>query len=112
MYKLLFLLLLSVGARSQTFYKTPSGQKYHLGSCHTVKNVSQEITSQQAIELGLQPCKVCRPANIYGTGMAVPNKAKGQGNTVQCKGTTKAGTRCRHKTRIGDGYCFQHKRGK
>jgi hypothetical protein len=27
---------------------------------------------------------------------------------VQCKGITQSGTRCRHVTRIANGYCFQH----
>lgn len=28
--------------------------------------------------------------------------------TVQCKGTTKKGTQCKHMTSIANGYCFQH----
>ena len=33
---------------------------------------------------------------------------QGQSTTVQCKGTTKAGTRCKHMTSIANGYCYQH----
>lgn len=72
-----------------------------------VKNVSEQITVSQARELGLQPCKICRPQNIYATSPTT-NKAQGEGTTVQCSGTTKAGTRCKHMTRIANGYCFQH----
>jgi len=106
----ILLLFLIVGpfANSQTVYKTPSGAKYHLASCRMVKNVSEEIMVEQAIQLGLQPCKICNPENIYTAGSG-PSKAKGEAKkTVQCKGFTKAGTRCRHMTSIANGYCYQH----
>jgi len=71
-----------------------------------VKNVSEEITIQQAIELGLEPCKICNPPTTNAP-LGV-KKAQGQNNTVQCKGLTKAGTRCKHMTSIANGYCYQH----
>ncbi|WP_350028985.1 DUF5763 domain-containing protein [Flavobacterium terrisoli] len=41
--------------------------------------------------------------------MANPcHRGRGQSQTVQCKGTTKKGTRCKHMTSIANGYCFQH----
>lgn len=107
LYKILFLLLLSLGTKAQTVYKTPSGKKYHLAGCRMVENVSQAITPDQARDLGLEPCKICKPADIY----VVPATGKPQGQapaTVQCKGITKAGTRCKHMTRIANGYCAQH----
>ena len=110
MLKILALLLFSFSLQAQTVYKTPSGAKYHLASCHAVKNVSEQISITQAKELGLEPCKICKPQNINALGSS-PNKAKGEGETVQCKGTTKAGTRCKHMTRIANGYCFQHQPG-
>ena len=73
-----------------------------------VKNVSEEISTAKAIELGLQPCKICNPANIYAANVPVVHKAQGQTTTAQCKGTTKAGTRCKHMTSIANGYCYQH----
>jgi hypothetical protein len=88
-------------------YKTPSGAKYHLSTCRMVKNTSEQITVSKAIELGLQPCKICNPPIISALGASL-NKAQGEGETVQCKGFTKSGTRCKHMTRIGNGYCFQH----
>jgi Family of unknown function (DUF5763) len=106
--KIFFLLLLSASLNAQDIYKTPSGAKYHLATCRMVKNVSEKITVEQAKELGLQPCKICNPQNIYATAASATNKAQGQGESVQCKGITKAGTRCRHMTRIANGYCFQH----
>lgn len=94
---------------AQWVYKTPSGAKYHTDKCHTVKNVSDRLSLTDALKKRLEPCKICKPpvgiASSYGTG----NKTTGgQGQTVQCTGLTKAGTRCKHKTSIGNGYCFQH----
>jgi hypothetical protein len=78
-----------------------------LATCHMVKNVSEKISPARAIELGLEPCKICKPPAF--TQLPVSSKkAQGQSETVQCKGITKAGTRCKHMTRIANGYCFQH----
>ena len=107
---LLFLLFSISQLDAQTVYKTPSGAKYHTATCSTVKNVSEAITLEKAMELGLGACKVCKPVEAYGSG----NKTKqpqGQSETVQCKGKTKAGTRCKHMTKIANGYCFQHQPG-
>lgn len=104
----ILILCFCISLKAQTVFKTPSGAKYHLASCRMVKNVSEEITTSKAKELGLQPCKICNPQNIYGFAAPVSHKAQGEGTTVQCKGITKAGTRCKHMTSIGNGYCFQH----
>lgn len=106
MLKFLIVLLLPFSVKAQTFYKTPSGAKYHLASCRMVKNVSEEIILDKAAELGLGPCKICNPPIANGTTGV--KKPQGQNETVQCNGKTKAGTRCKHRTRIGNGYCFQH----
>jgi len=93
---------------SQTVFKTPSGNKYHLASCRMVKNVSEEISVEKAAELGLTPCKICKPDNIYSSAQEVNHKAQGQNTSVQCHGLTKTGSRCRHMTKIANGFCFQH----
>jgi Family of unknown function (DUF5763) len=103
----LFVVVFSISLKAQTVFKTPSGAKYHLSSCRMVKNVSEEITISRAKELGLQPCKICQPDNINGQ-IPIVHKAQGQSTTVQCKGLTKAGGRCKHMTSIANGYCFQH----
>jgi hypothetical protein len=105
---LIIFLLCTCLAKAQSFYKTPSGSKYHLSTCRMVRNVSDEITAAEAIKFGLQPCKICEPENIYAAGAPSPHKAQGQNITVQCKGMTKAGNRCKHMTSIGNGYCYQH----
>jgi hypothetical protein len=100
------LIVLSISLKAQAVYKTPSGEKYHLASCRMVKNVSEKITVKQAIALGLQPCKICSPQISDESILA--NKAKGKYKTVQCKGLTKTGNRCKHMTSIANGYCYQH----
>ena len=72
-----------------------------------VKNTSEKISSAKAKELGLQPCKICKPPDIRALGL-VSKKPAGQGETTQCLGRTKAGSRCKHMTKIANGYCFQH----
>jgi hypothetical protein len=105
---LLYFLFISLTITAQKIYKTPSGARYHLGSCRMVKNVSEEISFEKAAQLGLTPCKICRPTNYTALGLKSSNTARGQNVTVQCKGTTKKGTRCKHMTSIANGYCFQH----
>jgi len=103
-----FILLITVSVNAQTVFKTPSGAKYHLASCRMVKNVSEEITTARAKELGLEPCKICNPDNVSMRAFLV-HKAQGQSTTTaQCKGLTKAGNRCMHMTSIANGFCFQH----
>jgi hypothetical protein len=104
----IFIVIVS-SANGQSVYKTPSGNHYHLETCHMVKNVSERITITHAIEIGLLPCKICKPPISKNIPLSGTNKAKGQQKiTTQCKAQTKAGSRCKHKTSIGNGYCFQH----
>jgi len=106
--QLFILIFLFHTSKSQVVYKTPSGTKYHLATCRMVNNVSKQLPLSEAIQAGLDPCKICKPP-IQESPIQSPRKnAKGQSNTVQCRGVTKAGTRCKHKTSIANGYCFQH----
>ena len=106
--QILLLLLFSVAVKAQTVYKTPSGAKYHLANCRMVKNVSQEIKLENAIKEGLTACKICNPPTSTRSNLYQTKSAQGEATTVQCKGKTKAGARCKHKTSIANGYCFQH----
>ena len=96
-----------LSTNAQTFYRTPSGKKYHLANCRMVKNVSQAVSVTELKKSELEPCKICHPQNVYVSDGPI-KKVQGQSATVQCKGMTKAGTRCRHRTGIGNGYCYQH----
>ncbi|MCF1715964.1 DUF5763 domain-containing protein [Flavihumibacter sp. RY-1] len=108
MIKIIILLLFSYSASSQNIFKTPSGQKYHLETCRMVENVSRQITVAEAQKLGLQPCKICKPKTLSLISTTLSPKSGTQKETVQCKGITKQGNRCKHMTRIGNGYCYQH----
>src|SRR5215218_4256790 len=96
--RIIILLLLTASLKAQTVYKTPSGPKYHTANCHMVKNVSKAISLSRATEPGLQPCKICKPASAPQN--LVSSKPQETESTTQCSGLTKAGTRCKHITRI------------
>lgn len=95
----------------QTTYRTPSGTKYHLSTCRMVENVSTKMASDaEILSLKLEPCKICKPpltARLKPT-YTKASKAVGTGTTVQCKGRTAKGARCKHKTSLANGYCYQH----
>jgi hypothetical protein len=96
---------------AQNMYKTPSGKKYHLASCRMVKNVSAKLLTPYDIQkYHLTPCKICKPPlHIKKYLQTSDNKAVGQRQqSLRCKGLTKKGTRCKHRTKIANGYCFQH----
>ena len=53
MYKLLLFItgaFLSLNIHAQAVFKTPSGAKYHLATCRSVKNVSEEKLIYKALE--------------------------------------------------------------
>lgn len=106
-----FLIILSSEVSSQFVYKTPSGAKYHRYTCRMVDNVSKKVSLENAITKHiLKPCKICSPPIKAGniSSYANNNKAVGKCTSVQCSGVTKKGNRCRHKTRLCNGYCYQH----
>ncbi|RKE91920.1 DUF5763 domain-containing protein [Ichthyenterobacterium magnum] len=107
---LFFLLVVSSKVNAQSFYKTPSGEKYHLSSCRMVENVSKKLSDNDISKYGLTPCKICKPPIVKSitNSFSKANKAVGISNTVQCKGKTKKGIRCKHKTSLANGYCYQH----
>jgi len=109
MFKYLFCLFLFTSTvLAQRVYKTRSGAKYHRGTCRMVENVSEAISLEKAVQLGLSPCKICKPNNYKPLRFKSSNQAQGENKTVQCNAKTKKGTRCKHRTSIANGYCFQH----
>lgn len=42
-------------------YRTPSGERYHRVTCRSVKGKAIPLSLSEAKDLGLTPCKVCRP---------------------------------------------------
>lgn len=93
--------------KAQDVYKTPYGKKFHTVTCRMVQNVSQKITVEQALVMNLDPCKFCHPYTPH-TVKTISHSPAGENRTVQCKGYTKSGTRCKHMTSIANGYCYQH----
>lgn len=110
-YLLIFFILLGFETISQNVYKTPSGKKYHLASCRMVENVSKKLLGKKAFfKHRLTPCKICKPPKVKDliNTFNFTNKAVGTSKSVRCKGITKKGTRCKHFTKIANGYCYQH----
>lgn len=105
-----FIVFFSANAYSQMVYKTPSGTKYHLSNCRMVKNVSSKLTIDKARREGLSPCKICNAptGNTLGIYSSSTKKTNGINSKNRCIGITKRGTRCKHFTRIGNDYCYQH----
>ncbi len=104
------LLLASSFCNAQFVYKTPSGNRYHLASCRSVRNVSEKVSLARAQQEGLTACLICKPAALSGMQTVKPAAGENK-STVQCMGLTKAGNRCLHKTNIGNGFCYQHQPG-
>lgn len=48
-----------------TIYRTKTGTKYHLDGCRHLSKSKIEITVNEAINRKLEPCKHCKPPNIY-----------------------------------------------
>ncbi len=107
---ILSFLLLGYNADAQKVYRTPSGNCYHTAVCRTVKNVSTALSLSVAAKQGLRACKICKPTNVQPAG-TYKNPSGTQQGTSQCRGITKAGSRCKHKTSMGNVYCFQHQPG-
>jgi len=103
--------------QAQTVYKTPSGKKYHTATCRSVKNVSEGLSISAAQSRGLTACLICNPTaentrntSPSTTGLGI-KKGEAQGSratSIQCRGTTKKGARCKRMTKNVNGYCFQH----
>lgn len=72
-----------------------------------VKNVSKKVSFSDISRYGLLPCKICKPP-YNNTVSSFKNKSVGKSSSVRCRGKTKRGTRCKHKTRLANGYCYQH----
>lgn len=107
----LFTLNINIHIHAQDVYKTPSGNKYHLSSCRMVENVSKKLVGNDEVsEYKLTPCKICNPPRQLNLShnYTSSNKAVGTSSSVRCNGYTLSGTSCKHKTRLANGYCYQH----
>lgn len=47
--------------RDDLLYYKNNGRKYHLSKCIAVNRSAMEITKDEALKMGLEPCKICKP---------------------------------------------------
>ena len=89
----------SVQAFSQTVYASERGEKYHTADCK-LSGDARGLTLAEAKRAGKGACGVCKPEEHF------------KDKTVQCKGKTADGTRCKRMTADKGAKCFQHKASK
>jgi hypothetical protein len=110
-FSIIFLTIICFQVKAQDVFKTPSGKKYHLASCRMVENVSKKMLGKKDISKHqLTPCKICKPPALKDLveTFNFSSKAVGKAVSVRCKGVTKKGARCKHVTKIANGFCYQH----
>lgn len=116
---LLVALVFSTNAISQTVYTTKTGEKFHKSNCRYLKYSKYEIKLERALELGYTACKVCKPSSKKGaevittnakaiTPSPVKQTPSKKAVATQCTGKTKAGKRCKRRTKNASGRCYQH----
>ena len=124
----LVLLILSVAfttlVSSQEVFTTKTGEKYHKSTCRYLKYSKYKIELEKAIQLGYDPCSVCKPptkvSNTNNTTSSLKESTETKTTTknptvsskkavaTQCTGKTKAGNRCKRMTKNSNGRCYQH----
>jgi hypothetical protein len=107
---LIFVFSFVMKGNAQYVYVTPSGTKYHLKSCKSVRNTCRQLSLSEAAYEGYSPCSICHPPrSVPYSQKKISRTTNGTQSSSQiCKGITKSGKRCRNRTRIGNGYCFHH----
>jgi len=53
--------LFAQNADKITVYITKDGEKYHKGTCSSLKKSKIPITLEDAKKRGYEPCKICKP---------------------------------------------------
>lgn len=121
---ILFIVALNFSASvsAQEVYTTKTGEKYHKSTCRYLKYSKHKIKLDKAIELGYDPCSVCKPSrsnksSSNSASLSSSNSSSSNSKTTssskkatatQCIGKTKAGARCKRKTKNANGRCYQH----
>ena len=102
---------------AQTVYITKTGEKFHKSNCRYLKYSKKEITLKKALNYGYEACKVCKPntkkvtVNNNSSTSVNPKtttSSKKKSTAIQCTGITKAGNRCKRRTKNASGRCYQH----
>ena len=118
---LLFVLSIAFSSNvlAQTVYTTKTGEKYHKETCRYLKYSKKILTIDKAITLGYSACSVCKPtkdntkASSSSASNAITPKAQSKTPSKkaiasQCTGKTKAGNRCKRRTKNTNGRCYHH----
>src|SRR5687768_12925238 len=116
---ILFFLLASQLAFSQTVYITRTGEKYHDDGCRYLSKSKIQTTLQDAKANGYTACSVCKPTSTVTPASTLtpsPQKITARPSTAparkakssQCTARTKAGARCSRMTTTANGKCWQH----
>lgn len=97
---------------AQSVYTTKTGEKYHKSSCKYLKYSKKEYTLKKALELGFSACSICKPGKGKSTSNSLSNNKQTSTvkstSAIQCIGKTKAGKRCKRKTKNTNQRCYQH----
>ncbi len=103
---------------AQSVCITKTGDKYHTNSCSYLKYSKKQIALKDAIALGYKSCKVCKPnhSTTNSKGSSLQNNTVSKSTAApakkttatQCAGKTKAGARCKRRTKNASGRCYQH----
>ena len=104
---LLFLILfidLSSCVSEQTVYIFETGEKYHKTDCQYLSKSKISIEYEDALKEGYEPCEVCKPIGYEAPATTTSKREV----AVQCSGKTKAGKRCKNKTKNASGRCQLH----
>ena len=110
---LLFLFLFTSAVFCQTVYVTKAGEKYHREGCQHVRKSSSNIEAEEALRLGYEACKVCKPPKTTSASQNVVSQKNSDNSSskiksVQCSGKTKKGIRCKRMTTNSSKRCYQH----
>ena len=92
-----FVLFLGISLKgfSQTVYSSAKGEKYHTADCK-LSGDADGMQLASAKKAGKTSCGVCKPEDHF------------KDKTVQFKGKTADGTRCKRMTSSKGEKCYQH----
>ena len=119
---ILFIVALNFASNvsAQEVYTTKTGEKYHKSTCRYLKYSKYKVSLEKAIQLGYEACSVCKPSSkvnksnntsastLSSNSSSKTTSTSKKATATQCIGKTKAGARCKRKTKNANGRCYQH----
>ncbi len=103
----------TITVAAQSVYVANTGSKYHKETCFHLKESKSELDFEKARKLKYEACKHCKPLG-YKNGTSpssLESKLFSRSKSAvaaQCIVKTKAGSRCKRKTKNSNGRCYQH----